>query len=350
MNAAIALYADRIPSFGESDFKEYAASLSGMVSAARQAGANTWTLWVLCSSKEAEEHCKEAVLNKAEELRADVLFALCPAFFEKPTDRCAEAAKALFSVLNAEQPDFLLFEDGIRSRELALRVALGNMAACMTEVRGFQRQDDALVLRRSSYNANLTAELKLPLVHAGRPGIFTVIPGDFPPALPESAPETYSPRVRRMDLSHEVAATEADSAAVLLPAKVTTGLKSAKRVVVCGHGMGRAQNMQSARDLADALCADLGGTRPAAIDGWIDHSQLVGISGSFIKPELCLILGASGARAFTAGVRDSGLLIAVNTDEKATIFRMCDAGAVCDCVEFANELTRLIKEHEQKGS
>ncbi len=342
MNAAIVLCADRIPQFAEPGFKEFAPSLSGMAAAARQAGASGLTIWVLCASAEAADRCKEAVPGEAAKLRADVLFALCPGFFAQPASRPSKAAGPLFSLFSRERPELVLFEDGIRSRELALRLAFDAQAACMTEVRGFER-GETLSLLRSSYNANLTAVLELPLPAAERPGVFTVVPGDFPPVSEADEPAAFAPEIRRAELSCGAGAKEAESAAVLLPAKVETGLKSAKRVVICGHGMGGAEKVQSARDLAKAFSASLGGTRPAAIDGWIDHSQLVGISGSFIKPEICIVLGASGARAFAAGVRESGLMIAVNTDETAAIFRMSDAGAVCDCAEFAAELAKLIE-------
>lgn len=342
MNASIVLYAGRIPRFSEPGFREFAPSLSGMVSAARRAGADAVTLWVLCPSEGAAGRCRETVLGEAEKLHADVLFALCPAFFEKPTARPSKAAEPLFSLFSGERSELVLFEDGIRSRELALRLAFDAQGACMTEVRGFER-GETLSLRRSSYNANLAAVLELPLPTAERPGVFTVVPGDFPPVSETDEPAAFAPKIRRVELSWDTDAKEAESSAALLPAKVETGLKSAKRVVICGHGMGSAEKTQSARNLTKALSASLGGTRPAAIDGWIDHSQLVGISGSFIKPEVCIVLGASGARAFAAGIRESGLMIAVNTDEKAAIFRMCDAGAVCDCAEFAQELARLIE-------
>lgn len=342
MNAAIVLCADRIPKLAESGFREFALSLSGMAAAARQAGADGLTIWALCPSEDAADRCNETLPAEAEKLRADVLFALCPAFFKKPTARPSKAAEPLFSLFSGERPELVLFEDGIRSRELALRLAFDAQAACMTEVRGFKR-GEALSLLRSSYNANLTAVLELPLPTAERPGVFTVVPGDFPPVSEAGEQAAFAPKMRRVELSCNAGAKEAEGSAVLLPAKAETGLKSAKRVVICGHGMGGAEKAQSARDLAKAFSASLGGTRPAAIDGWIDHSQLVGISGSFIKPEICIVLGASGARAFAAGVRESGLMIAVNTDETAAIFRMSDAGAVCDCAEFAQELAKLIE-------
>jgi electron transfer flavoprotein alpha subunit len=349
MNAAVVLFADRMVALSNAGHQACTASLSGMVSAAKQAGADAVSLWVLCPSETVEKDCQDFVLHEAEKLGADVLFALCPAFFETPTVRSAKAVKPFLTLIDAEKPELLLFEDGIRARELALRAALSKNAACMTEVRGFSRQNGRLVLRRSAYNANLTAELELPLPNADRCGVFTVIPADFPPVSPQSVPEAFTPKVRTAHLPCDADSAEADNA-ILLPAKAESGIKSAKRVVVCGHGMEKAEHVQAARELAQALGASLGGTRPAVIDGWIDHSQLVGISGTFIKPELCLVLGASGARAFAAGVRESGLMIAVNTDEKAPIFRMSDAGAVCDCVSFAKELTMLVQQHEKKGS
>jgi electron transfer flavoprotein alpha subunit len=100
------------------------------------------------------------------------------------------------------------------------------------------------------------------------------------------------------------------------------------------------------RRLAELMGGRLGGTRPAVLDAWLKHKDLVGASGNLIRPKLCLAMGVSGSGPFMAGVEKSGVLAAVNNDPDALIFKYCDVGVVEDCNAVASELQNII-EHKR---
>ena len=107
-------------------------------------------------------------------------------------------------------------------------------------------------------------------------------------------------------------------------------LQSRRLAVVCGLGMGSAAACERARLLARKLGAGFGLTRPAALEGWGKVDEIIGASGAAISPEICLVLGASGAGSFIAGLEGSGRIIAVNIDEGALLFKQADLGLVTD--------------------
>ena len=119
-------------------------------------------------------------------------------------------------------------------------------------------------------------------------------------------------------------------------------LTKADRIVCVGRGIGGAENIPIAEDLADALDAELGASRPVIDSGWLPKVRQVGKSGAKVKPKLYLGLGISGAPEHVEGMQGSELIVAVNTDPAAAIFHIADYGVVADLFDVADELTSLI--------
>lgn len=127
-----------------------------------------------------------------------------------------------------------------------------------------------------------------------------------------------------------------------LEAPLQSGLSNPELVIVCGVGMGSRENCDKARELAERLGAGFGLTRPAALNGWGRPEEIVGQSGEQISPRSCLVLGASGAGAFAAGIEGAGRVIAVNTDKNALIFRHADVGVTQDAAALVDALLEKV--------
>lgn len=112
---------------------------------------------------------------------------------------------------------------------------------------------------------------------------------------------------------------------------------AAKRIVIAGRGLERDQYAK-AITLAKYLDAEVGATRALVQQGIAPMSQLVGISGTLVYPDICLILGASGAAAFAIGIKNSKTIVGVNIEPMAPIFTFCDYGAICDADGLLDEL------------
>jgi electron transfer flavoprotein alpha subunit len=119
-------------------------------------------------------------------------------------------------------------------------------------------------------------------------------------------------------------------------------LESAELIVCIGRGIGGAENVEIAQELAEALGAELGASRPVIDSGWVPKARQIGKSGAKVHPKLYLGLGVSGAPEHVEGMQGSELIVAINSDPGAAIFNIAHYGAVADLFDVADELTALL--------
>jgi electron transfer flavoprotein alpha subunit len=131
---------------------------------------------------------------------------------------------------------------------------------------------------------------------------------------------------------------------LVAPSDEGVDLTKADRIVCVGRGIGGAENIAIAEELAAALGAELAASRPVIDSGWLPKARQVGKSGATVKPKLYLALGVSGAPEHVEGMQGAELIIAVNSDPGAAIFHIAHYGAVADLFDVADELTSLIGE------
>ena len=236
--------------------------------------------------------------------------------------------------LTAERgPDVLLFYGDLSGGELAVRMGILAGGGVLTNVTDLSLRDGELTAERSAYANNLTAAFRL----TGKPCVLSLAKGAFDPAEGRGAPELVR-YVQALPPPAWRCSCQAQ------PEEQEESLESAEFIVVGGRGMGSRENMERLGQLAAAMGAKLGGTRPPVLDAWIRHKYQIGASGSAVHPKVCLAMGASGAGPFIAGVEKSGVLAAVNSDPAALIFKYCDVGIVDDCVAVMEALEEIIKE------
>jgi electron transfer flavoprotein alpha subunit len=119
-------------------------------------------------------------------------------------------------------------------------------------------------------------------------------------------------------------------------------LTKAERIVCVGRGIGGADNIPVAEELAEALHAELGASRPVIDSGWLPKVRQVGKSGAKVRPKLYLSLGVSGAPEHVEGMQGAELIVAINSDPGAAIFNIAHYGVVADLFDVADELTALV--------
>ena len=119
-------------------------------------------------------------------------------------------------------------------------------------------------------------------------------------------------------------------------------LTKAERIVCVGRGIGGAENIEVAEELAEALGAELAGSRPVIDSGWLAKTRQVGKSGARVKPKLYLALGVSGAPEHVEGMQGAELIVAINKDPGAAIFNVAHYGVVADLFDVADELTSIL--------
>jgi len=120
-------------------------------------------------------------------------------------------------------------------------------------------------------------------------------------------------------------------------------LDDAEIVVSGGRGLKGPENWGMIEDLAKALGAATGCSKPVSDLGWRPHHEHVGQTGVKVSPNLYIAIGISGAIQHLAGVNSSKVLVAINKDEDAPFFKAADYGIIGDAFEVVPRLTKKVK-------
>jgi len=120
-------------------------------------------------------------------------------------------------------------------------------------------------------------------------------------------------------------------------------LSEARIIISGGRGMQNGENYRILHECAEVLGAAVGASRVAVDAGWVPHAMQVGQTGTTVSPNLYIACGISGSVQHFAGMKTSGVVVAINTDPQAAMMQQCDYGIVGDLFEIVPLLTRQLK-------
>jgi len=195
-------------------------------------------------------------------------------------------------------------------------------------------EGDVLKITAAICGGKVLADLEV----SASPAVLLMLPGSFRPSEDKGA-ATVETLPSPVELQPGAVTFEK----MILPAAGDVDITQQDVLVAVGRGIQQEDNMEVAEELAESLGGELAASRPIIDQGWLPTTRQVGKSGMVVKPKCFIALGVSGAPEHVEGMKDSELIIAVNTDPGAPIFDVADYGVVADLLDVVPALTEAIK-------
>lgn len=243
-------------------------------------------------------------------------------------------SKNVVKVIKDVQPEICLFGATSFGRSLAPRVAAALKCGLTADCTGLEIDEDdkKLVQIRPAFSENILAHIKSDYM----PQMSTVRYKEFDEAKSDESRtgqiEVLEPLVienNMIQVLKEI--TEEDF-----------NITDAEIVVSAGKGLKTSEDFKMIKELADILGGVVGSSRPLVEDGFISKAHQVGYSGNRVKPKLYIACGISGAPQHQAGMKESEMILAINSDPSAPIFNIADYGIVGDMYEVIPQMIEKI--------
>jgi len=238
-----------------------------------------------------------------------------------------------------EKPEIMLIGATCLGRDLAPRVSARLNAGCTADCTelDIDKEMRLIVATKPFFGRDLMADIICPL---HRPQMVTVRPGVMELKTQD--------RKRQGELIYiDVNCKEEDIKVKVLETirsvSDSISIEEADKVVAAGMGVGNKEGFEMVKELAKLLGAQVGATSLPVDEGWISEDKKIGQTGKTIRPKLYIGCGVSGAIQHSAGMINSELIIAINTNPKADIFNFADYGIIGDINEIIPALIKELK-------
>lgn len=242
---------------------------------------------------------------------------------------------AVKAVIAQVQPKVVLIGHSYQAMDFFPRLAAAHDAALVPDVTSIAVEDGSLVFTRKVINGKLDARTTPTgdgvVFASAQQGAFPVQAADGAATVEDFAADLAEVTPRTVV---EIKAAEAGE----------VDLTAADVIVAGGRGVGDKDKFQVVFDLADALGAAVGASRPPCDSEWVEHERQIGSSGQVVAPKLYIALGISGAIQHLVGMRGASCIVAINKDANAAIFQEASYGVVADLHEFVPAMIEAVKE------
>lgn len=249
-----------------------------------------------------------------------------------------DTMSAVIAAVIAEiRPEVVLLGATREGAEIAARLAQRLGVACASGATALTMEGGALVAERRELGRFVGRQCL-----EGSPAIATIAPRRFEPPPPGPVGEV-------VQLAVDIPLSRVEVVNRRPRAKSQMEIEDARVVVSAGRGFRKAADLVLVADLARALGGEVGASRPVTDDlQWLPADVKVGLSGHTVRPELYVACGISGQVEHIVGMREARLVVAVNLDERAPIFREADFCIVGDLYAVLPALTRALAQSPRK--
>ncbi len=293
--------------------------------------------------EQLEKAAREMIYHGADRVRilaSEELATYIPGVYGEAIARLAEARK----------PEVIFLAATMRGREIAPYVAGLLKAGITADCTQFEVDEETgdLLMIRPPFAAILLAYIKTPF---RRPQIATARPNIFP--LPPRDESREGEIVWENPEDYKLSKPPISLVKVEMLKRSEVPIEKAEYIVSGGRGVGTKEGFKTLEELAEILGGVVAGSRKAVDLGLIPHEKQVGQTGKSVRPKLYIAVGISGAAQHVMGIREAGLVVAINKDPDAPIFKNADYGIVADWREalpiLIEELRRLKEKAGKAG-
>lgn len=243
----------------------------------------------------------------------------------------------LAGLIEKEKPEILLSGATSIGRSFIPKIAARLRTGLTADCTGLDLDGRTLLQIRPAFGGNIMAVVICP---NRRPQMATVRPKVFKKPIPEKGrkgkiikvpvPKDTPLRTRTIEFVKDITAI--------------VNISEADVIIAGGRGLGEAKKFRLLEELAEALGGAIGASRAAVDAGWISYPHQIGQTGRTVSPRLYIACGISGAVQHLVGMQSSDIIVAINKDPDAPIFRVATYGIAGDIFEVIPLLIRKIRE------
>ncbi|MFC4355970.1 electron transfer flavoprotein subunit alpha/FixB family protein [Chryseomicrobium palamuruense] len=242
--------------------------------------------------------------------------------------------QALLAVIEQESPNAIVFGHTALGKDLSPKIAAKLQVGLVSDVTDIKGEGEDAVFVRPIYSGKAFEKVKI----KDELKFVTIRPNNIAPLARE---EGKSADVS--SLSIDITNLRTIIKEVVRKSTDGVDLSEAKVVVAGGRGVKSADGFGPLKELADLLGGAVGASRGACDADYVDYSLQIGQTGKVVTPDLYIAAGISGAIQHLAGMSNSKVIVAINKDPEANIFKVADYGIVGDLFEVIPMLTEEFK-------
>lgn len=241
--------------------------------------------------------------------------------------------QALMAVVEQESPEALVFGHTAVGKDLSPKIATKLQSGLISDVTAIEGEGDDAVFVRPIFSGKAFEKVK------NKDGLlfFTVRPNNITPLAKEERSGDVS------SLSVDITNLRTIIKNVVRKSAEGVDLSEAKVIIAGGRGVKSADGFAPLQELANLLGGAVGASRGACDADYVDYSLQIGQTGKVVTPDLYIAAGISGAIQHLAGMSNSKVIVAINKDPEANIFKVADYGIVGDLFEVIPMLTEEFK-------
>ena len=251
---------------------------------------------------------------------------------------------AITTLIINEKPSIFLYGATVDGRDLAPRIAARIAVGLTADCTAFDiNKEKHLVQTRPAFGGNIMASIISPFT---RPQMATARPNNFPKPVKDTSRKGI---LKKFEAKIEKQTIRTKIIEESISRVGTQNIEEAQILVSAGRGIGNKKNLELVQEFAREIKGIMSSSRALVELGWTSHPIQVGQSGKTVSPKLYIALGISGKIQHLVGMKSSDIIIAINTDPEAPIFKIADFGIVGDIFEIIPQFLKQLRSERLKN-